>query len=263
MKAGAPSSAAVLSGIPDSLRDQLLSAFADILRNFKERRWEPSELNGGKFCEIVYTILRGYVDGVFPATASKPANMVDACKALENAPAAFARSVRIQIPRMLIALYEIRNNRGVGHVGGDVNPNHMDAVCVLEQVKWILSELVRLFHNVSTEEARAVVESLTERTIPLIWEVGKRFRVLDPTMKMRDKVLVLLYQRAGPVDERDLFDWVEHSNAAAFRRDVLRRAHKARLLEYDSQSRTVVISPLGIREVENVILPGSATGSLA
>lgn len=47
--------------------------------------------------------------------------MVDACERLEQAPASkFPRSVRIQIPRVLIAFYEIRNNRGVGHVGGDV-----------------------------------------------------------------------------------------------------------------------------------------------
>src|SRR5688572_15532360 len=126
-----PAAAALLAGLPTTLRAELLRAFAEIERNYRERRWEPSELNGGKLCEIVYTILRGFVDGHYPAHASKPANMVDACRSLEQTAATFPRAVRIQIPRVLIALYEVRNNRGVGHVGGDVSPNAMDASFVL------------------------------------------------------------------------------------------------------------------------------------
>src|SRR5438034_1154534 len=122
---------ALLAGVPVGLRTPLIDSHNAITKNFREHRWEPSELNGGKFCEVVYTILKGYIDGSFPAAPAKPGNMVDACRALEQADAArFPRSVRIQIPRMLVALYEIRNNRGVGHVGGDVVPNHMDAVAV-------------------------------------------------------------------------------------------------------------------------------------
>jgi hypothetical protein len=40
-----------------------------------------------------------------------------------------------------------------------------------------------------------------------------------------------------------------------YRRDVLRPAHRERLVEYDSAARTVEISPLGIAHVEDVILP--------
>ena len=35
------------------------------------------------------------------------------------------------------------NNRNVGHVGGDVDPNHMDATGVLAQCNWVMGELVR------------------------------------------------------------------------------------------------------------------------
>jgi hypothetical protein len=44
--------------------------------------------------------------------------------------------------------------------GGDVEPNHMDAMCVLAMSKWLLSELVRLFHNVETDVASAAVDRL-------------------------------------------------------------------------------------------------------
>jgi hypothetical protein len=109
-------------------RSAARAALNEITTNYRLGKWEPSELNGGKLCEIVYTILRRHVDGKFPARPSKPGNMVDACNDLAEADKKiFPQSVRITIPRVLIALYEIRNNRGVGHVGGDVDPNHMDA----------------------------------------------------------------------------------------------------------------------------------------
>ena len=243
----------LLAGLPATLRKELLAAYEEILRNYRERRWEPAELNGGKLCEVVYTILKGHVAGTFPPRSSKPSNMVDACRALEQA-GTFPRPIRIQIPRMLIALYEVRNNRGVGHVGGDVDPNHMDAACVLEMSKWVMSELVRVFHDTSTEEATLAVDSLVERTSPTVWKVGNNLRVLDYQKSMKDKVLLLAYHSRGPVQEADVFRWVEHSNASVFRRDVVRRLHKTKLIEYDKNSKAIEISPLGIEDVETRLL---------
>lgn len=245
--------ASLLPSLPDGLRDPLFDSFNEIVRNFREHRWEPSELNGGKLCEVMYTILKGHVDGSFPTAPSKPRNMVDSCRAFEQCTATFSRSVRIQIPRMLIALYEIRNNRGVGHIGGDVDPNHMDAIAVLYMSKWIVAEIVRVFHGVDTDVATAIVEGLVERTIPAIWEVDDKHRVLKTDLTMREKTLVLLYQLQSSVSEGDLVSWVEHSNPSAYRRDVLRKLHRDRLVEYDQQSRSIVISPTGIKHVEQSI----------
>jgi hypothetical protein len=245
----APVPQSALGNLPASLRSQLLAALNDIVQNFTAGRWEPSELNAGKLCEIVYTIIRGFADGAMPAKASKPANMVDACRGLEKE-TALPRSLRIQVPRMLTALYEIRNNRGVGHVGGDVDPNHMDAVAVLAMAKWIVAELVRVFHNVDTAMATAVTDALIEREVPLIWSTGDKKRVLNAKLTLKQKTLLLLYGEAGPVDERDLLAWVEPSRASDYRRDVLRRGHKHKLLEYDEATATVELSPLGARVVE-------------
>ncbi len=245
----------VFDALPSTLRDELLGAFAEIVKNFRERRWEPAELNGGKLCEVVYSILRGHIDGKYPARAKKPGNMVDACKKLEQDGASAPRSIQIQIPRMLVALYEIRNNRNVGHVGGDVDPNHMDAVCVLQMSKWIVAELVRVLHNVDTDTATDIVDTLVERETPLIWEVRGRKRVLDTGLKMKPKTLLLLYASNGAVSERDLVAWLEHSNASVYRRDVLRAAHKERLIEYDGSTGTVHLSPRGVAYVEDELLP--------
>jgi hypothetical protein len=165
----------VLAALPQALREELLDSYQKIMSNYLERRWEPSELNGGKFCEVVYSIVDGTLKGNFPAKGGKPNNMLAACQALEKQPAdpnrVGDRSLRVLIPRLLPVLYEIRNNRGVGHVGGDVDPNHMDAEAVQAMASWAMAELVRIFHGVKTDEAQETVDALVERKSPLIWEV--------------------------------------------------------------------------------------------
>jgi hypothetical protein len=244
----------LFSGLPDKLREELLLAYREVVRNYMEHRWEPSELNGGKLCEAVYTILKGHIGGQYPQRASKPSNMLDACRALEQASSSFPRSVRIQIPRMLIALYEIRNNRGVGHVGGDVNPNQMDATCVLYMVKWIMADLVRIFHNVDVLTATTIVDTIVERVLPTVWEVAGKRRVIDTETTMKEKTLLLLYSLTGPASEKDLIEWAEHSNASVYRRTVLIPLHKAKLLEYDRKTSLVHLSPKGAAIVEKNLL---------
>jgi hypothetical protein len=244
----------VLAGLPQALRDELLECYQEIMSNYLERRWEPSELNGGKFCEVVYSIINGAVKGTLPTKATKPARMLDACQALEQEPADLNRvgdrSLRILIPRMLPVLYEIRNNRGVGHVGGDVDANHMDAEAVQATASWVMAELVRIFHNVPTDEAREAIDALVERKSPLIWEVEGGKRVLDPTMKAADQVLTLLHHSTGWESVTDLFNWVEYSNVSNFRSLVLKKVHRARLVEFDFKQDRVRISPRGVKEVE-------------
>jgi len=248
----------VLSGLPASLREPLLKSYQEIAANYSEHRWEPSELNGGKFCEVVYTIVHGSLTGTFASKPSKPRNMVDGCRALEGITAnpnrVGDRSLRLLIPRMLPVLYEIRNNRGVGHVGGDVDPNFLDATAVYGMSSWCLAELVRIFHSVSTEVAQQTVDALIERKHPLIWQVGDIRRVLNPGMNKRDQALVLLHQSPAWVSDRNLASWVEYSSVSMFQRRILGALHKARLIEHDRAEAKARISPLGIKMVEEKIL---------
>ena len=239
----------LLGMLPEGLREELLTEFNHILSNFREGRWEPAELDGGKLCEVVYSILAAHFAGSFPDSASKPSNMVDACKALEVTGKKFPRSLAIQIPRMIVALYEVRNNRGVGHVGGDVDPNSMDAVVVLRTAKWILAELVRVFHATDVQTATTAVDSLASRQIPVVWEVEGKKRVLDSGLTYRDRMLLLLYSAPGAVAESELRDWVEHPRPTDFRK-VLQAAHGDKLIEYRQGEGLVYLSPTGVRYVE-------------
>ncbi|MBD3779517.1 MAG: hypothetical protein IE923_09665 [Micrococcales bacterium] len=236
--------------LPSTLVEDLLDALKQVLQNYAEHRWEPSELNGGKLCEAAYTIIKGYFAGAYEHRAQKPRNIVDACREFEREQG--PRSARIQIPRVLMALYEIRNNRGVGHAGGDVDPNHMDATAVVYMSKWVVAELVRLLHGLSTEEAADLVEALVEREVALVWRRGDMRRVLTPGLSLRKGTLLLL-SGVTEARESELIAWLEQKRPSDYRNKVLVPMHRDRLIEYDQSTRTVVLLPPGVAAAEGLI----------
>lgn len=243
---------ALLGQLPLVLRQELLDEYAKIEKNYREGRWEPAELDGGKFCEIVYCVVEGYLKGSYSARATKPNNFGHACNnllpAIQTTATVGLDSMRLTIPRMLVGIYDVRNRRGVGHVGGDVSPNHMDATYVLSSAKWVLAELIRVLYQTDVQGAADAVEALTERSLPYIWEVDGTKRVLIKGMKKADQVLHLLYATTVPVVAADLAKWTETRSDNL--KPVLVKLHGDKLVHFNQQTRLVTISILGVAEVE-------------
>ena len=162
------------------------------------------------------------------------------------------------MPRALVFLYTLRNKRGIGHVGGDVDANRIDAMTIARACDWIMCELIRVYHNLSLEEAQDLVDGLAQRSIPDVWHVAGKKRILRNDLDFKHKVLLLCYQESdNAVMSEDLFSWVEYSYFPMFKKKVLAPLHKERLVEYDRETESVTISPLGIKEVEeNILKPG-------
>jgi len=158
------------------------------------------------------------------------------------------------MPRILIAVYEVRNNRGVGHVGGDVNPNRMDATFVISSSKWLISELIRIFHGVSINEAEEAIELIIQRETEFIWNIGTKKRVLVDGVDFKMQTLLLLYTCVdGKALDDELFHWIEYSNKSSFKTKLLKALHDDRLIEYDSNSKIIHISPKGISHIEETL----------
>jgi hypothetical protein len=154
-------------------------------------------------------------------------------------------------------MYTLRNKRGIGHVGGDVDANGIDSATMVRSADWVIAELLRVFHSLSLEDAQALVDSIATRNLPLVWEVGGRKRILAGGLDYKEQVLLLL--ASNPTGEgvltEDLVDWTEHSNPTVFRRSVLGGLHKARYIEYDRETELVTLSPSGSKRAEEEIIP--------
>jgi len=241
----------VLFAIPTGLREPLLAEYNSIVSHYLERKWQPSELSGGLFSEIAYSILDGYGKGSYQSKPSKPKDFVGACRALEqhaNSP----RSFRILIPRILAGIYEVRNNRNVGHVGGDVDPNEMDASLVLNATTWVMAELIRVLHQLSVKDAQQIVDALVERKTPLVWESGDVKRILVPGLKFPQQVLILLAVSKNGVSFDELQSWLEQDNTAYLKK-VIGTLHKNRCVEWKKSDNTILLLPPGANAVESII----------
>ncbi len=241
----------LLGSLPAGLRTPLVQEYQKLTQNYMEHRWEPAELSAGKICEIVYSIINGHVDGNYPASPSKPRNMAEACRRLENE-SSLPRSFQILIPRMLPALYEIRNNRGVGHVGGDVNANTVDATLMFAMVNWIMAELVRVFHTGTLEEAQNAVDGLAQRRTPLVWNSNGIKKVLSQKMNLKDQILLLTSTTEKHVSIDELMGWTESTNKPYYKK-ILKVMHKEKLIHFEERTGIVMLLPAGSNKVVTIV----------
>jgi hypothetical protein len=240
----------LLVSIPAGLRQPLVSEYEALLREAVHTDWEKVGLKAGKICEIVYCVLEGLFSGIYSSKPYKPDNMVASCTAFEKKPQTFPRAVRIQIPRVLIAIYEMRNNRAIGHAGGDLSPNEMDGLFFLQAAKWIMGEIVRVYVGLNIEEAHAALNAINTRWSPLIWEKDGEKRALQPQATASEKVLALLYFSELSAKRVELQKWTEYANPTNFKTKVIRPLHKKLLIFFNETTDQVDLLPAGIARVE-------------
>jgi hypothetical protein len=245
-----PSLQDALKAIPVGLRDPLIDEFKQALDEYRAADWEKVGLKAGKFSEIAYCVCAGHATGTYAASPSKPGNFPQACRDLEQYNGTRGRSLCMQVPKVLAALYELRNNRAIGHVSAEVSPNHMDAEFFLRGMKWILGEFVRNYSHLPLNDSHAVVEAVTARTFHMVWSSGNVRRVLEPAKTASQKVLILLYAEGKPVTVAQLQSWVEYKNGTNFKHKVLKDLHKNKLIEFDEKGGVAQILPPGQTHVE-------------
>nr|WP_276977396.1 hypothetical protein [Ferrimicrobium acidiphilum] len=233
--------------LPLHLVKLLLNSYKKIKENFYLGKLEPAELDGGKLCEVVLRILQVETQQHTTPFSTHVRDLAGEFRKFENMTSA-NESIRFHIPRLASALYNIRNKRGVGHAGQDVNPNLADSTIVAASADWIIAEFIRLHYSCTLDEAQATVDSLVQRRLPLVYEILGVKRVLNPKLSAAERSLLILASQPEGLSESELFKFVEHSNRAVFRRDVLKTLHKRKQIEFDGRRCTIL--PPGLRVVE-------------
>lgn len=213
-------------------------------------------LKVSKFCEVAIRLLQHVVTGTYTPFGKQIPNFADECRKIITVQApTVVESLRVVVPRALVFVYTMRSKRGIGHVGGDVDANIIDIDIMVRTADWIICELIRVYHSLSLEEAQDLVDSISVRQLPDIWEVGGKKRVLHPGLTAKQQTLFLLYHEpTSVVLAEDLYSWVEYDQLRTYGRDVLVPLHDARLVEFDRENDAVHLSPTGAREVEPKIL---------
>src|SRR6266566_2569943 len=159
-----------LAKVPSQFRPKIIKPFLDVKKRLAEGNDETLGLSAGKFCEAVLRLLQHEIlQSSIPFGQKIPDVSVECRKLIESPKTAGPESLRIVMPRAIIFIYTLRNKRGIGHVGGDVDANHIDAMTMARTCDWIMCELIRINHNLSLEEAQDIVDNLAQRNMPEVW----------------------------------------------------------------------------------------------
>jgi hypothetical protein len=234
---------------PTDLVDETLDAYMTAKRAALMNDLHKAETLFGQFCEGAIRICRHVVTGKYtpigdPAfKVNVEANITTShpIGKLEDEP------FRILIPGTILAMYGIRNRRGVDHLS-KIKPNHIDARVLIAQSDWILAELTRLATKHDFNQAQQLIDSLVERQVPIIEKIDGVWRLLRTDLSVDDAVLVALYHD-DDLSQADLVGIVRRSqptvSLAVTRLDEKALVHKA--------GRKITITSLGRMRVE--VLP--------
>ena len=180
--------------IPEPLVDEFLASYVETKRRFHLGDHRPQEVEGGRFSEAVFRVLQHACgQPVTPIGMSLPG--VDQLLPRFESVASQPDSIRIHIPRTLRLIYDIRNRRDAAHLSDSIDPNLQDATLVVNNMDWVMADLVRLYHGVSADEAQRIIEELVTKEVPAIQEIDGQ-PVILADLKPRDQAMLILY-RAG------------------------------------------------------------------
>lgn len=242
------------TNLPKPLVQALLNAHLELKEQFYQEHFRPSELEGGRFVEAALRVIQELTSGSYtPIDKSLPAFNEDYLKKISNeAKPGTHASLRIHIPRALFTVYAIRNQRDVGHIGGDVNPNEADAYLIISVCDWVLAELIRLNFSCPVSEAQGIVDDLVERRIPIVQDFDGFPKILRTNLSLPQQIMTIAYTRGKQGFElTDLLSWLKPAKESAIKTALYRLVNERLFLHRQGDKFQVTKSGLNFVE-ENI-----------
>lgn len=174
------------------LATQLVDEFVDCERRFILRDWEPSELNGGQFAEILGRILYSADSG----TVSRTKEFKECIAYVEqdaNKHLMLPRHDAIHIGFVLRTIYKIRSQRGAVHISPTYKANHQDSRLVIEAVRWCFNETLRIFWNSDRDTVAKTIRELLQFDVPCVGKFSEAILVQRTDLSPEEEILVLLH----------------------------------------------------------------------
>lgn len=174
------------------LATQLLDEFISAERRFIQRDWEPSQLDGGQFSEVAARILYNMDSGVLSRT--KPFD--DCLRYVTNEQVAhhmIPRSNSLHIERVLRTAYKFRSQRGAVHISPTYAPNQMDSKLIIECIRWVMNDILRLFWNGDREAVARAIRELLQFDVPAVGVFNDTVLVQRTDLNSEEELLILLH----------------------------------------------------------------------
>lgn len=176
------------------LSGQLLDDFVSMERRYVLREWEPATLDGGQFAEAASRIIY-HQDS---ANLNQRKGVSECLSYVEdsnntNAHSFPERKAALHLCRVLRTIYKFRSDRGAVHIDPDYTANHLDAKLVLENSRWVFSEILRVFWTGDRGKVAATIRELVQYDVPVIGVFEGRALVQRTDCSAEEEILLLLH----------------------------------------------------------------------
>jgi hypothetical protein len=174
------------------LTEQLIDEFISQEKRFIQRDWEPGQLDGGQFCEALSRTLYHIDSGNL--NRSKDDN--ECLKYVENDQNPHLlqpRQTALHVAKVIRTVYKFRSARGAVHISPTYQANHMDSKLVLEGVRWLFAETLRIWWNADREKVAAAIRELIQFDVPAVGRFEDVLIVQRTDLPPSEEILVLLH----------------------------------------------------------------------
>lgn len=178
-----------------ALTESLVDEFVSLERHYVQRDWEPAQLDGGQFCEVLARIIYHQDSGNL-----NPSKQFGDCASYieddknQNNHAMLPRNDALHIIKVLRTAYKFRSQRGGVHISPTYKPNHMDSRAIIENVRWAFAETLRIFWKGSDREQVAkAIRELLQFDVPCIGKFEDVIMVQRTDLSAEEELLVLLH----------------------------------------------------------------------
>ncbi len=227
--------------------EKLIKIYEGMVLKFLINDFESVLVKLGKFVENFYQIL----DYLVRNTKASSPDLTKIRERLEKAVnnQVISKYVKSLVADSLYIAYRFRNSRDGAHIS-DIIANKIDAKYVISTAKWCLSEMVRLYSPLNSDQNLELINSINSEPIPFIEKFdNKNFVSLD--LSAANEILtLLLFEENGMTDINTLKSSIKlHTNSNI--NTSLRRLEEKRYVIRNNEK--IYITTKGRNMIEKVL----------
>lgn len=242
--------------LSDQLCKSLLLEFLSMEKRYFLRDWEPATLDGGQFAEAAARIIYHADAGTLNTRKS-----VNKCLKYVEDPTGQNqhkypdRKSVLHIAKVIRTIYKFRSDRGAIHIDPVYTSNQLDSKLLIENSRWILSEILRIFWKGDRARISRIIRELLRYEVPSIGEFGDKLLVQRTDCTVEEEILILLhYAGESGMSRNQLGEFIKGSQSAITK--ALRRLiSKSFRQVIHISSGNYIITDRGIKRVIEELAP--------
>jgi hypothetical protein len=152
----------------------------------------------------------------------------------------------------LRAIYKLRSQRGAVHVSPTYTANEIDSRLIVESVRWVLAEILRIFVTTDREKVAETVRSLARFPQPLIRNIKDQPLLQSVSFTTEEEVLAHLLNTDDGMATAELVKVIP--KAASGVRAAISNLSKANSRQITGRDGKWLITDRGVNRIEERIV---------